>query len=88
MLKNNAWVFADNVILFNLEDYLDYVRSSSKYNSKFVLQQKSTLNLILMEWRYRYIKMKFNTLDLHGCRHADIKIEENYLYLNQEDCRY
>jgi hypothetical protein len=40
-----------------------------------------------MEWRYRYIKMKFNTLDLHGCRHADVKIEvENYLYLNQEDC--
>ena len=36
LLKNNAWVFADNVILFNLEDYLDYVRSSSKYNSKFV----------------------------------------------------
>ena len=40
-----------------------------------------------MEWRYRYIKMKFNTLYLHGCRHADVKIEvENYLYLNQEDC--
>ena len=31
--------------------------------------------------------MKFNTLDLHGCRHSDVKIEvENYLYLNQEDC--
>jgi len=40
-----------------------------------------------MEWRYPYIKMKFNTLDLHGSRHADVKIEvENYLYLNQEDC--
>ena len=31
--------------------------------------------------------MKFNTLDLHGIEHADVKIEvENYLYLNQEDC--
>ena len=31
--------------------------------------------------------MKFNTLDLHGCRHVNVKIEvENYLYLNQEDC--
>ena len=31
--------------------------------------------------------MKFNTLDLHGIKHADVKIEvENYLYLNQEDC--
>ena len=31
--------------------------------------------------------MKFNTLDLHGIRHSDVKIEvENYLYLNQEDC--
>ena len=31
--------------------------------------------------------MKFNTFDLHGIKHADVKIEvENYLYLNQEDC--
>ena len=31
--------------------------------------------------------MKFNTLDLHGCRHGDVKIEvTNYLYLNQNDC--
>ena len=31
--------------------------------------------------------MKFNTLDLHGIRHSDVRIEvENYLYLNQEDC--
>ena len=36
LIKNNAWIFADNVILFNLEDYLDYVRSSSKYISKFI----------------------------------------------------
>ncbi len=36
LIKNNAWIFADNVILFNLEDYLDYVRSSSKYESRFI----------------------------------------------------
>ena len=31
--------------------------------------------------------MKFNTLDLHGIKHANVKIEvENYLYLNQDDC--
>ena len=30
------WIFADNVILFNLEDYLDYVRSSPNYKSKFI----------------------------------------------------
>ena len=35
LIKDNAWIFADNVILFNLEDYLDYVRSSPKYKSKF-----------------------------------------------------
>ncbi len=40
-----------------------------------------------MEWRFLSIKMKFNTLDLHGTKHADVKIEvENYLYLNQDDC--
>ena len=27
LIERNAWIFADNVILFNLEDYLDYVRS-------------------------------------------------------------
>ena len=36
LIKDNAWIFADNVILFNLEDYLDYVRSSPKYTSKFI----------------------------------------------------
>ena len=36
LIKDNAWIFADNVILFNLEDYLDYVRSSPKYISKFI----------------------------------------------------
>ena len=36
LLKNNAWVFADNVILFNLEDYLDYVRTSPNYDSTFI----------------------------------------------------
>lgn len=36
LLKKGAWVFADNVILFNLEDYLDYVRSSDNFDSKFV----------------------------------------------------
>ena len=31
--------------------------------------------------------MKFNTLDLHGIKHVNVKIEvENYLYLNQDDC--
>tara|TARA_B100001121_G_scaffold181258_1_gene158078 strand:+ start:448 stop:1212 length:765 start_codon:yes stop_codon:yes gene_type:complete len=36
LIEDNAWIFADNVILFNLEDYLDYVRSSPKYTSKFI----------------------------------------------------
>ncbi len=36
LIENNAWIFADNVILFNLEDYLEYVRSSPKYKSKFI----------------------------------------------------
>ena len=40
-----------------------------------------------MVWKSLFLKMKFNTLDLHGIKHADVKIEvENYLYLNQEDC--
>ncbi len=40
-----------------------------------------------MELKFLFLKMKFNTLDLHGIKHADVKIEvENYLYLNQEDC--
>tara|TARA_Y200000002_G_C22606823_1_gene632001 strand:+ start:222 stop:446 length:225 start_codon:yes stop_codon:yes gene_type:complete len=31
--------------------------------------------------------MEFNTLDLHGFKHSEVKLEvENYLYLNQEDC--
>ena len=36
LLKKGAWIFADNVILFNLEDYLGYVRSSDNFDSKFV----------------------------------------------------
>ena len=36
LIKHNAWIFADNVILFNLEDYLGYVRSSPNYQSKFI----------------------------------------------------
>ena len=36
LLKQGAWVFADNVVLFNLEDYLDYVRTSPDYKSKFI----------------------------------------------------
>jgi len=36
LIEDNAWIFADNVILFNLEDYLNYVRSSPKYTSKFI----------------------------------------------------
>ena len=36
LIEKDAWIFADNVILFNLEDYLDYVRTSSKYISKFI----------------------------------------------------
>ena len=40
-----------------------------------------------MVWKSLFLKMKLNTLDLHGIKHADVKIEvENYLYLNQEDC--
>ena len=36
LIKKDAWIFADNVILFNLEDYLKYVRSSPNYESKFI----------------------------------------------------
>ena len=36
LLKQGAWVFADNVVLFNLEDYLDYVRSSQDFKSEFI----------------------------------------------------
>ena len=36
LLKQGAWVFADNVVLFNLEDYLDYVRTSPNYLSQFI----------------------------------------------------
>ena len=36
LLKKDAWIFADNVILFNLEEYLEYVRTSSNYESKFI----------------------------------------------------
>ena len=36
LIKHNAWIFADNVVLFNLEDYLGYVRSSPNYQSKFI----------------------------------------------------
>jgi catechol O-methyltransferase len=36
LIKKDAWIFADNVILFNLEDYLSYVRSSQKYISRFI----------------------------------------------------
>ena len=36
LLKQGAWVFADNVVLFNLEDYLEYVRSSLDFKSEFI----------------------------------------------------
>ena len=36
LIEKDAWIFADNVILFNLEDYLSYVRSSPKYTSRFI----------------------------------------------------
>ena len=36
LLKQGAWVFSDNVVLFNLEDYLDYVRSSPDFKSEFI----------------------------------------------------
>ena len=40
-----------------------------------------------MAWKSLFLKMKLKTFDLHGIKHADVKIEvENYLYLNQEDC--
>ena len=32
-----------------------------------------------MVWKSLFLKMKFNTLDLHGIKHADVNIEvENY----------
>ena len=40
-----------------------------------------------MELKFPFLKMKFNTLDLHGVRHSAVKVEvKNYLFLNQEDC--
>ena len=40
-----------------------------------------------MELKFPFLKMKFNTLDLHGIRHSEVNVEvKNYLFLNQEDC--
>ncbi len=36
LLNNGAVIFADNVVLFNMEDYLSYVRNSSVFKSKFI----------------------------------------------------
>ena len=36
LLNDNAVIFADNVILFNMDDYLSYVRNSSTFESKFI----------------------------------------------------
>ena len=36
LLNDEAVIFADNVVLFNMEDYLSYVRDSSVFKSKFV----------------------------------------------------
>ncbi len=35
-LNKGALIFADNVVLFHLEEYLSYVRNSQKYDSKFI----------------------------------------------------
>ena len=36
LLNDKAVIFADNVVLFNMEDYLSYVRNSSFFESKFI----------------------------------------------------
>ena len=36
LLNDKAVIFADNVVLFNMEDYLSYVRNSSTFESKFI----------------------------------------------------
>jgi catechol O-methyltransferase len=36
LLNDKAVIFADNVVLFNMEDYLSYVRNSSIFESKFI----------------------------------------------------
>ena len=35
-LNDGAVVFADNIVLFHLEDYLDFVRTSPNFSSKFI----------------------------------------------------
>ena len=36
LLNDKAVIFADNVVLFNMEDYLSHVRNSSTFESKFI----------------------------------------------------
>ena len=72
--------FADNVILFNLEEYLDYVRTSPNYESKFIptLREYSKNHPDGIE--ISILKMKFNTLDLHGIRHSEVKWKLKTIY--------
>ena len=35
-LNDGAIVFADNIVLFHLEDYLNFVRTSPRFTSKFI----------------------------------------------------
>jgi catechol O-methyltransferase len=36
LLNDGATILADNVVLFNMEDYLSYVRNSLVFESKFI----------------------------------------------------
>jgi catechol O-methyltransferase len=36
LLNDGAIILADNVVLFNMEDYLSYVRNSLVFESKFI----------------------------------------------------
>ena len=36
LLNDKAVIFADNVVLFKMDDYLSYVRNSSTFESKFI----------------------------------------------------
>jgi catechol O-methyltransferase len=36
LLNDGATILADNVVLFNMEDYLSYVRNSFVFESKFI----------------------------------------------------
>ena len=35
-LNDGAIIFADNIVLFHLEDYLEFVRTNPNFESKFI----------------------------------------------------